>query len=339
MLILLQIKIIFFDLEPIDTFKITIDPEYSSNGEDLGIEQVAFTAKPAVKIKGMAFNSDLKQNFADAPKMRIAAPALIPMEIYRNDDMGEYYVQFTESEIEKIHQKFMQNLTNVGKFNVEHDSNITVPAYILECWLVGEKNLEDRSYSEFGIQVPKGTLMMVAQITDKNYYTELVSKDQVGFSIEGFLGLKLSEIEQIKKEQSMKEDLKLPDGEHSIAGKIYVVKDGAITEVKEIVEMKEVECEDKPVEETPIEETKMEEVTEEVKEKTEEVKEVTLQVEEAEVMAIVQPKLDELYGVIADLKVLIEGQISHEKEDEDYAEPTQMSAHTKFAEVIKFASK
>ena len=314
-------------MESNDIFKITIDPEYSTNGEDLGIEQVAFTAKPAVKIKGMAFASHYTEFSVDEPKMRIAAPVLIPMEIYRNDEMGEYYVQFTEEEIEKIHQKFMKNLTNSGKFNVEHNTDITVPAYILECWLVGEKRLEDRSYSEFGIEVPKGTLMMVAQITDKEYYTKLVANDQTGFSIEGFLGLKLSEIEQIKKEQSMNEDLKLPDGEHEIAGKIYVVQDGAITEIKGKVEMTE-EVVEEVVEEQEMEEAVIEEVKPE---------KVELQVSEEEVMTIVQPKLDEIYGVLADLKALIEAQISHEQEDE--VEPVQMSAHTKFAEVIKFASK
>jgi len=36
-------------------YKITIDPEYS-DGEELGIEMIAFTAKPAIKVKGMAFN-------------------------------------------------------------------------------------------------------------------------------------------------------------------------------------------------------------------------------------------------------------------------------------------
>ncbi len=35
-------------------------------------------------------------------------------------------------------------------------------------------------------------LMVTAQVTDKDYYNELVKNEQIGFSIEGFLGLKLS---------------------------------------------------------------------------------------------------------------------------------------------------
>lgn len=114
-------------------YKITIDEAYSTEGEDLGIEQIAFTANPAIKVKGMAFeaSSEKKLYFTDETKMRIVAPALIPMEIYRNDGDGEYFVEFTVEEIEMIHSKFMAGLNNRDKFNLEHNSDNTVPAYIL----------------------------------------------------------------------------------------------------------------------------------------------------------------------------------------------------------------
>ncbi len=55
-------------------YKITIDPEYS-DGEDLGIEQIAFTSNPAIKVKGMAFSQEVKMLFADDLKYRVTAPA------------------------------------------------------------------------------------------------------------------------------------------------------------------------------------------------------------------------------------------------------------------------
>ena len=168
-------------------YKITIDPEYSENGEDLGIEQIAFTSTPAIKVMGLAFNSHVKQMiFKDNVKYRIVAPALIPMEIYRKDDEDgkEYYVKFTKEEIEKIHSKFMKDMSNKDLFNLEHDTTETVPAYVLEAWIV-DSPLKDKAYSSFGIQVPTGTLMVTAQVTDVEYYNHLVDNDQVGFSIEG----------------------------------------------------------------------------------------------------------------------------------------------------------
>lgn len=285
--------------EELPLYKITIDEEYSE-GEDLGIDMIAFTSKPAVMVKGMAFKAVENFFFKDEPKMRIVAPAMIPMNIYRNDEGEEYYVQFTEQEIENIYSKFMQDLNNQNLFNLEHTEN-KVPAYILEAWLVDNPK-EDKSFSTYGIEVPKGTLMLTAQITDKEYYQKLVDKDQVGFSIEGFLGLKLSN-------QLNKFSMKLPDGEHLIEGKIYVVKDGEIIEIKEEVP---TEIETEMAEEVVEEEIKEEEVmTAEVKE---EVKEeiamaVDPQTDSEAVLAIVQPVLDamatELMKAIAEVKALI----------------------------------
>ena len=203
----------------IPIYKITIDPEYS-DGEELGIEQIAFTSTPAIVTKGMAFDENKKLFFSDDLKYRVVAPAMIPMEIYRNDENDEeYYVQFTAETIEQIHSKFMQDLSNRNVFNLEHDTDKTVPAYVLESWIV-DTPMEDKAYSSYGIEVPKGTLMVTAQVTDKDYYNELVKNEQIGFSIEGFLGLKLSN--QLNNKYSMN---KLPDGEHLIEGKIYVVVD------------------------------------------------------------------------------------------------------------------
>lgn len=309
-----------------DKYKITIDPEYS-NGEDLGIDQIAFTKTPAIIVKGMAFNSNVKPlYFTDEIKMRIAAPALIPMNIYRFDEYGEYYVEFTKEEIEKMFVKFMQNLNNSSKFNLEHNKDKNVPAFVLEAWLVGKNTKADRSFSEFGVDVPEGTMFIVAQVTDKQYYNSLVENEQIGFSIEGFLGLKLSELEQ-KMNLNM-DKLMLPDGEWVIDNKTYVVKDGEILEIKDLVEVTE--------DEEIIEEVKMAEevIVEEVPVVEEE---SPMTIDETKVLQILQPKLDEIYQMIADLKVELEGKVNiiEEKKIED----VQMSAHERFSSVMTEYSK
>ena len=295
-------------------YKITIDEEYSE-GEDLGIDMIAFTSKPAVMVKGMAFNSAQIFHFKDEPKMRIVAPAMIPMNIYRNDEGEEYFVQFTEQEIENIYSKFMQDLNNQNLFNLEHTDK-KVPAYILEAWIV-ENPKEDKAFSSYGIDVPKGTLMLTAQITDKEYYQKLVESDQVGFSIEGFLGLKLSN--QINKYNMM-----LPDGEHLIEGKIYVVKDGEVVEIKEEVpvEMEAEMAEEVVEEEIEAEEVAAAEVKEEVKEEI--AMAVDVETDSEAVLAIVQPVLDalatELMKAIAEVKALIPVQEEVETEEVELSE-------------------
>jgi hypothetical protein len=310
----------------IPIYKITIDPEYS-DGEELGIEQIAFTSTPAIITKGMAFDENKKLFFSDDLKYRVVAPAMIPMEIYRNDEDGdEYYVQFSVETIENIHSKFMQDLSNRNVFNLEHDTDKTVPAYVLEAWIV-EDPKKDKAYSSYGIEVPKGTLMVTAQVTDKDYYNELVKNEQIGFSIEGFLGLKLSK-------QLNKYNMKLPDGEHLIEGKIYIVVDGEVTEIRDVP----VAAEEEITEEIALEETVVEE---EVIEETPATEEMAIDpAADAEaILAIVQPVIDEqinaIIAMIADLRNHME-EVMSEGEEVVEVEATKLSQHDKFSMVSKF---
>ena len=311
----------------IPIYKITIDPEYS-DGEELGIEQIAFTSTPAIITKGMAFDEHKKLFFSDDLKYRVVAPAMIPMEIYRNDENDEeYYVQFTAETIEQIHSKFMQDLSNRNVFNLEHDTDKTVPAYVLEAWVVQEPML-DKAYSSYGIEVPKGTLMVTAQVTDKDYYNELVKNEQIGFSIEGFLGLKLSN--QLNNKYSMN---KLPDGEHLIEGKIYVVVDGEIIEIKDAPVVEEEAMTEEIALETVVEEEVIEETP-----ATEEMA-IDPAADAEAILAIVQPVIDEqinaIIAMIADLRNHME-EVMAEGEEVVEVEATKLSDHQKFSMVSKF---
>ena len=317
-------------------YKITIDPEYS-DGEDLGIEMIAFTSKPAIKVKGMAFSQAAPMTFSDDIKMRIVAPAMIPMSIYRRDEDGtEYDVLFTEEVIESIHAKFMQNLQNKDIFNLEHEAEKKVPAYILEAWIV-ENPKQDKAFTTYGIEVPKGTLMLTSQVTDKEYYNSLVESGQVGYSIEGFLGLKLSELLKLNT-------MKLPDGEHLIEDKIYVVKDGEIIEIKE--KQKEEMAEEPAVEEEA--EDTVDEAAEDVQEEeadaaAEDVEMAVDVTTDAEaVLAIVTPVIEEqvnqLVAMIADLKNQMEEYLSPKEEEvEVEAKKQEMSSRELFKEFVKFS--
>lgn len=313
-------------------YKITIDPEYSE-GKDLGVEMIAFTKNPAIKVKGMAFNSVAMMSFKDDVKMRIVAPAMIPMNIYRKDEDGEEYdVQFSAEVIEQIHAKFMQNLQNKDIFNLEHDAEEKVPAYILEAWIV-EDPKADKAFTTYGIDVPKGTLMLTSQVTDKEYYDKLVESDQVGYSVEGFLGLKLSE--HLKTNT-----MKLPDGEHLIQDNIYVIKNGKVTEIKlkeadEEEEMEEDKKEEEKMEEDKKEEDKMED------KKEEEQMAVNPELDREAILAIVQPVMEEqvnqLVAMIADLKNQIEEMMSDGEKEEVEEEANELTSAQKFSEYVKFA--
>lgn len=320
-------------MEGLPTYKITIDETYNDGEQPLGVDAIAFTANPAVLVKGVAFKSQAKSHFADNKKYRITAPAMIPMDIYRNDsDMGEYYVQFTEQEIDTIFKEFMLNLNNQNLFNLEHEGDKIVPAYILEAWLVDNPEA-DKAKSTFGISVPKGTLMMTAQITDTEYYNKLVEAGQVGFSIEGFLGLKLSN----QKQTNM-----LPDGEHTLEdGTVIIVKDGVVVEVKEPItpldNAMEVEASTEVEMAAPIE-APVEAPEEEPSVEVEVEAAIDPAADSEAILAIVTPILEqriaEVLQVIADVK--------NELTQTDVAAPAEevkMSAAQKFNQVVNFLKK
>jgi hypothetical protein len=310
-------------------YKITIEDEYA-DGENLGIEMIAFTSKPAIKVKGMAFNSHVAMAFKDDVKMRVVAPAMIPMNIYRKDEDGEEYdVQFSAEVIEQIHSKFMQNLQNKDIFNLEHDTTKKVPAYILEAWIVDSPKT-DKAFTTYGIEASKGTLMLTSQVTDRAYYDELVESGQVGYSIEGFLGMKLSE-------QLNLNTMKLPDGEHLIEDKIYVVTDGEIVEIKDVPTELEAELSADPAVEEEVADAEAQ-ATEEA-----ETEEVALAIDPAvdaeAIIAIVRPLLEEhmnsVISMIAALKNQIEEGIAVDTEEE--VASVALTAHEKFKEFVKFS--
>jgi len=284
---------------------------------------------------------------------------MIPMEIYRCDEDGEYTVTFSEQEIDKIHSKFMKNYTSTEVFNLEHDAEQMVPAYILETWIV-DKPLEDKAYTTFGIEVPKGTLMMTTQITDNEYYNELVKNGQTGYSIEGFLGMKLSEIinknNTNKKEEKMNEQTLLPAGEYTDKdGNVFVVaEDGTVTTKTEMGLEVAPEAEAQPevtgTTETKLEQELSEDVVEEVSVEEEMAEETPADaaVDTAEEVVDtelpidsyskeeVDAKFEELYKLIAKMQAEDDSEDTTENE---VVEPTEMSVQDRFSAFVAFSKK
>ena len=223
-------------------------------------------------------------------------------------------------------------MVNRDLFNLEHDTDKTVPAYVLEAWIV-ENQKKDKAYSSFGIEVPEGTLMVTAQVTDKEYYAELVSEEQIGFSIEGYLGMKLSE-QTNKTKINMN---KLPDGEHRIEDKIYVVKDGEVIEVREVEKVEA--SEEVALEDTVVEEEETVETTEE------ETMAVDPELDAEAVLAIVKPAIEEqvnaLVAMIADLQNQLDQALTPEMEEEEVemGAAVALSVQQRFSNVNKFINK
>jgi hypothetical protein len=118
---------------------------------------------------------------------------------------------------------------------------------------------------------------------------------------------------------------KLPDGEHTIDGKIYVVVDGEITEIRD-AEVVEATLADTVVEE--------EEVVEE------ETMAVDPALDAEAVLEIVRPliaeQVDALVAMIADLKAQLEESMAVDDQAEEVEEVVALSAQQKLSMFNKF---
>lgn len=320
-------------MEELVKYKI-LKVNHETGEEFTGLDEIAFTSDPAIITKGLAFSAVKRMHFNDKPKMRIVAPAMIPMDIYRNQDGEEFEVTFTAEQIEEIHKELMLKTKDGNLFNFEHDKSSKVPAYILEAWIVDNPK-EDKAWSSYGIYVPKGTLMLTTQITDEKYYNELVKNDQIGYSIGGSFGLKLSK-------QTNTNNMSLP-AENLTEGKQYIFKNGKLEEVDaKFSEETTDEKADEVVEEVK-EEMASEEATEEVKEEVAEEVSTELAEEQApadalteeKVSQMIDAKVGEVLNMLAELKATIEEAKNDDIEEEEEQAPVQLSAYEKLAKFAK----
>jgi len=335
--------------ENVPVYRITIDPSFNEEGGELSIDQIAFTSTPAIEILGLSFNKETRNlRFVNELKGIVAAPALQPnTPIGRFDDeLGEYYVIFTEQDIELMVEKFNRNIKQ-NQFNLEHNKELTAPAFMLYNWIVEDPET-DLSFTKYGIEgIKKGAWFVVSKFDDLNYFkTEIVDKKRNGFSVEGFFALVLQQIKKDKinneklNKTNMKqkfEMLKLEDGtpiwisalevggevytidenldkvvvfdgEHKLEnGDIVATVDGKITEIRKPEAAPEEMSEEVVIEEKEvIEEELVEEVPVEV---------APVSVDEKAVIAIVQPMIDNLLAIIAELKSEIEQSEAPEMEE------------------------
>lgn len=183
-------------LNGLPVYKMTID----ENDIVTGVEYISLVDFPAIEVNWVSMNAKtLKLYAASEDKQMLYGPAMIPdLPIYRADDkLGEYYVSFDASEIEKIFKKFNKEQRTLG-INYMHQENSQVKsAVITEQWTIHDKN---NDYSNtLGFDLPVGTKMVGVFIEDKEFWEREVKSGNVrGFSIEGFLNLEMAKIKNKK---------------------------------------------------------------------------------------------------------------------------------------------
>lgn len=133
----------------------------------------------------------------------IVGPALVPDKpIYRNQDGEEFYITFSRETIEKMAHKFISS-GSVWSFSEQHTRGLGGIA-IVESWITGSKN--DKS-GEYGFDVPDGTWMVMAKVSDIDLWDKIKSGEVKGYSIEAMVGL--DEINLTRQNMADKKETKL----------------------------------------------------------------------------------------------------------------------------------
>lgn len=174
---------------------------FQEDDEISGVDFISLVDQPAIMTNWVAMNEKKSNKIKfNADKQLLYGPFMIPnMPIYRFDEeIGEYYVTFSEETIEKLVRKFQAQQKTLN-INYQHQENSQVKsAVVQEVWLTGEN---DKS-KDFGFSLPKGSAFAVTHIGDKAFWSKEVKSGNVrGYSIEGFLDLEMFKL-KIKEKMS-----------------------------------------------------------------------------------------------------------------------------------------
>jgi len=152
--------------------------------EETGVEFIAFVDTPAIEREWMAFNNQpkpQKYKVQDEEKRIVSGAIMVAnLPIYRRDEaMGEYYVKFSPSSIQKIVERFFKNrmTTNVNEMHEKQVDGV----YMIESFIIDERKKTPEGFSE----LPKGSWFGSFKVENDEVWAKVKDGTYRGFSIEG----------------------------------------------------------------------------------------------------------------------------------------------------------
>lgn len=162
-----------------------------------GMFRISLVGFPAIEENFIYFKDEKIQFFKDEEKRQVVGPIMIPNKpIYRrNNDVGEYYIRFTEKAIDDIMYKYSKD-GKFNLFNIEHTDQDFDGVTMLEIW---KKESDADKSSKYGYDLPDGTVFVKAQIEDESLWSSIKNGEINGFSIEIKADIKNSKLEEMSE--------------------------------------------------------------------------------------------------------------------------------------------
>ena len=176
---------------------------------------------PAHNKSLMTFDKSKKQTYFsfDDNKQMITGVAISANQLIErnNQELGQFYVYFEPSQIEKMILK-MSKQQLLSSVNLEHDSNqIAKGVVFMEGYFVSETTRPPKSLDNQNIQL--GSYVMTYFVEDKNLYNK-IKDGKLAYSIEGLfeqIPINFNTNQKIKKMTKKKSIFQMIFGEEKFA--------------------------------------------------------------------------------------------------------------------------
>ena len=174
----------------IPTFQFVVD-----DTEETGVKAISIVDDPAFQSSFVLFEKQkpVFVELADAKgkkKQICAGLSLIPnVPVYRVDPVfGEYYGYFSPETIEKIVDKFHEEM-NYKRVNLNHDKDKFIDAYMVEDFIVNtDARVQDLKEKGIEHENIKGAWFTAFRIKDEKVFNDIVNgSSKMGFSVESML--------------------------------------------------------------------------------------------------------------------------------------------------------
>jgi hypothetical protein len=177
----------------LQTIELTIKDELKE-----GVFAISLVDKPAIEEDFIMLNAlEVELKVINEEKREVVGLALVPnKKILRRKDNVEFYIEFSESTIEKVQELYLKNL-RANNVTIDHEKPVNGVS-LIESWIV-EDPKNDKS-NIYNLNAVKGAWVVKMKIYNDEVYEGVKLGKFNGFSIEGMFDgldqLKMSETDE-----------------------------------------------------------------------------------------------------------------------------------------------
>jgi len=166
--------------------------EFNPEDADKGVFALSLVSEPAMESEWVALKKQdyIQLKAIDEKEGVLLGVAMIPNKpIYRNDENGEYLIEFSKDSVKNIAYEFLRR-GNQNQTSLEHMVKLNEQTVnVVESWII-EDDTHDKTRLH-GIKEPVGSWVVKMKVNDPELYKLASQGELTGISIEGFFDKKL----------------------------------------------------------------------------------------------------------------------------------------------------